>query len=257
MPVPLIPDKADHPSILSPEVLAQHSSSHGWLDGHAAPEAAVLVYHRGLAEQYLESRNHVVARGFLADYFLLDDFDRRIALVANFGIGSPAAVFTFEDLIGAGTKTILSVGTCGAVQPDLVPGTLILPTSALRDEGTSYHYLPDGEVVTPDAILLDAIRNKIARADAVAVEGPCWTTDAPYRETPHELRLHRADGVVAVEMEAAALFAVAKVRKIPVGSLLAVSDVLEESNWTPSFHAEETLKSLHLALDIALAVLSD
>lgn len=256
MPVPLVADKVSQPSILSPQVFAQHSAKHGWLDGHAVPEAALMLYHRGLTEMVVQPRSATIARGFLADYFLLEEFDRRIALVANFGIGSPAAAFTLEDLVGAGARCVMSVGTCGAVQPDLAPGSLIMPTSALRDEGTSYHYVADGEPALPDGEMLASTRAEINRRGLTVAEGPCWTTDAPYRETPQELRLHRDAGVVAVEMEAAALFVVGAVRGVPVASLLAVSDVLEEHDWVPAFHANETIESLLEAVDVAITVLS-
>src|SRR4051812_31335202 len=122
MAVPLHPDKLGEPSILTPELFAAHNAEHGWLDGHTAPIAALMLYHRGLAELLIEEDAATLVRGFVADYFLLEHTGGAVALVANFGIGAPAAAFVLEDLIAAGVRTVASVGTCGGLQTDLSPG---------------------------------------------------------------------------------------------------------------------------------------
>ncbi len=261
-PVPLHAAKLAEPSILAAEVLAGHDAEHGFDAGSERIAAAVLVYHRGLAESAVADRWPAEHRpGFIADRFVLeagaagsDARGGRIAIVANFGIGAPAAVFALEELIAAGAHTVLSVGTSGGVHPDLAAGDLVLVDEALRDEGTSYHYLPDGEEVRATPAMRTALGKQLDAAGHAHRTGATWTTDAPWRETALELRAHRATGTLTVEMEAAAVFAVARVRGIAAAALLTVSDVLEEHDWTPSFHAGPTLDGLHRALDAAIAV---
>jgi uridine phosphorylase len=254
MSFPLVPAKRSHDSILDPQIFAQHNE--GWLGQQAAPEVALLLFHRGLAEQVAERRGAEKIESFLCDYFVMDEFDGRVALVANFGIGAPAAVFMTEDMIGAGAHTILCIGTSGGLHEGAQPGDIVLCDRALRDEGTSYHYVAGDVEALPDPTLTDRLGASLESMGVEYRRGATWTTDAPYRETALELRQHREAGVLTVEMEASAVFCVARLRGAKSAALLTISDVLEESNWTPSFHAAETMESLNTMVDAALVSLS-
>ncbi len=255
MTFPLTPEKLAHPSVLTPELFSSHNREHGWLEGHTAPEAVVMLYHRGLAEMIAERRPTTTVRGFIADYLLLDEFDGRIALAANFGIGAPAATFVLEDLASSGATTFLSVGTCGGLQPDMQPGDIVVAADALRDEGTSYHYADASMQAEADSGLVAALQHACAD-DGIAVRtGTTWTTDAPYRETGIEVVRHRDAGVLTVEMEAAGVFIAGAVRGVSVASLLVVSDVVQQENWMPAFHADETVGALVRAVELALSVI--
>ncbi|MCB0879520.1 MAG: nucleoside phosphorylase [Thermoleophilia bacterium] len=257
MPLPLDTAKYGRPSIVSPEKLAQHGLESGAYAEVPPPRAAILCYHRGLAQQLLASRAHVKIPGFFGDTYLLDETDREVALVADFGIGAPVAAVMLEDLIALGCRRVASIGTCGGMDQDLAVGDLLLCTGAVRDEGTSYHYLPDGEPARPDATLTDALAAELERRGEPYRRGDAWTTDAPYRETADEVRAHVAAGVPVVEMEAAALFAVGQVRAAQVASLLVVSDVLStlDGSWVPEFHGDVVGSRLELAFETALAAL--
>lgn len=99
------------------------------------------------------------------------------------------------------------------VSPGLEIPSLVIPTTAIRDEGTSYHYLPAAESVDGDAGLTLALQAELGGLGLPVVTGPVWTTDAPYRETVEQLERHARDGILAVEMQAASLFAFGAVRR--------------------------------------------
>jgi purine-nucleoside phosphorylase len=257
MSIPIDPDKYDRPSIVNPDKLAEHGLESGAYAEVPPPTAAIMCYHRGLAQQLLAARPHVKIPGFFGDTYLLDDTDRTVALVADFGIGAPVAAVMLEDLIALGCRRVVSIGTCGGMDPSLAVGDLVLCSGAIRDEGTSYHYLPDGEPAVPDAALTARLGDALDARGVGFRHGDAWTTDAPYRETAEEVLRHVDAGVPVVEMEAAALFAVARVRDAQVASLLVVSDVLStlDGSWVPEFHGEMVGDQLELAFEITLDVL--
>jgi uridine phosphorylase len=257
MSVPVDPTKLGRSSIVRPAALAAQGLESGAYAAVPPPTAAVLCYHRGLAQQLLASRAHVKIPGFFGDTYLLDETGGEVALVADFGIGAPVAAVMLEDLIALGCRQVVSIGTTGGMDPELGVGDLILCTGAVRDEGTSHHYLPTGVDVVPDAALSAKLGTELGRRGEAYRESRVWTTDAPYRETKDEVLAHVEAGVAAVEMEAAALFAVAQVREAQVASLLVVSDVLStlDGTWVPEFHGDVVGTRLELAFDVAVAAL--
>jgi uridine phosphorylase len=144
------------------------------------------------------------------------------------------------------------VPSAGSLRDDLKPGSLVLCDSALRDEGTSYHYMPGGGLVYPSESLTDALRAALDARGLPYRKGPSWTTDAIYRETPSEVVLHSGKGALVVEMEASALFAVARFRSCLLAACFSVSDTLAELAWRPEFHAETTTEGLESLFGAAL-----
>lgn len=258
MPFPLDPTKHGRPGIVSPDVLAAHGAATGAYATVPAPSAAILSYHRGLAQQLLATRPATTIPGFFGDTHLLESTGGTVALVSDFGIGAPVAAVMLEDLIALGCRRIVSVGTCGGMASHLAPGDLVLVDRAVRDEGTSHHYLPDGAPALPDARLTAAIAGELDARELAHHRTATWTTDAIYRETADEVRAHVAAGVDVVEMEAAAVFAVGAVRGAQVASLLVVSDIIStlDGTWVPEFHGEVVGAALERAFDVAVAVLT-
>jgi uridine phosphorylase len=131
----------------------------------------------------------------------------------------------------------------------------VLCTGAVRDEGVSHHYLPTDTPVGPDRGLTEALGEALAERGPLR-SGMTWTIDAPYRETVAEVRRYRAEGVLTVEMEAAALFAVAAVRSVPMASAFCISDLLSSVTWDPRFDAPELHDGLAALADTAIEVLA-
>jgi uridine phosphorylase len=124
-------------------------------------------------------------------------------------IGGPYAVLVAEQMAVCGAKVIVGLASAGRVAPSLPIPSVVVADSAIRDEGTSFHYLPPGQVVHAPGPLAVALEERIRRADMEVRRGLVWTTDAPYRETATQIRRHARSGALAVEMQAASLFAFA------------------------------------------------
>ena len=154
----------------------------------------------------------------------------RLALIHP-GVGAPLAAAFLEELIARGCRAFVACGGAGVLVPDVALGHVIVPTSAVRDEGTSYHYLAPSRTVAPSAEAVDAIRATLLRHDVPFVEGATWTTDALYRETRGKAERRVAEGCLTVEMEAAAFFAVAAFRGVTFGQLLYAGDDLSGEGW--------------------------
>ena len=110
-------------------------------------------------------------------------------------------------------------------------GHLLLPVSAIRDEGTSYHYLPPSREIEMDPTALAAIESVLERHQIDYLRTKTWTTDAIYRETAKKTAAYQEDGCLAVEMEVAAFFAVAKFRGVNFGQILYGGDAVNPSGW--------------------------
>lgn len=172
------------------------------------------------------------------------------------GFGAPQAALVLEDMIALGLKRCILIGIAGGLQPDCKPGDVILANAAIRDEGTSYHYLGLEEEACSDASLRESLEQEFIKRKVSFRTGTTWTTDAVYRETTIEIETFRKHGVLSVEMEAAALFAVATYRKISLAAVLVISDLLSPGKWSPKFRDPKVKKALEDATDCALAVLA-
>jgi uridine phosphorylase len=178
--------------------------------------------------------------------------ERHVTL-RKLGIGAPAAISVLEEMIALGVRDLLIVGTGGSLQPALPIGSFVVPTGAIREEGTSFHYVPAGAELAPDATLAQALAEAVVAQGGGVTFGPVWTTDAPYRELRSKVAAYGAMGALAVEMEASALFALAQFRGVRLALLLAISDELFHE-WRPGFHSAELRAAKKLMTQAALQV---
>jgi uridine phosphorylase len=150
----------------------------------------------------------------------------RCGIVAR-TIGGPYAVLIAEQLRAAGARLIVGLTSAGRVDPDLPLPALVVASSAIRDEGTSYHYLAPGHEVSCPLHLTQPIKRELARTGLAVRVGKLWTTDAPYRETYTQLERWARGGALAVEMQAASLFAFGQARKVLVAVVARVTNAVD------------------------------
>ncbi len=148
-------------------------------------------------------------------------------------VGAPLAAACLEEVIARGARQFVVCGEAGVIDSDIAPGNVIVPTSALRDEGTSYHYLSPGRIALPSQRVVQCLLETLARHNCPHVTGMTWTTDAFYRETPAKIESRRQEGCIVVEMEAAAYFAVAQFRGVELAQILCGGDDIGGSDWDP------------------------
>ena len=147
------------------------------------------------------------------------------------GVGAPLAAGIFEEVIARGCRKFIACGGCGVLDREIAVGHLLIPTSAVRDEGTSYHYLPPGREVSASPAGVAAIEKVLARRGVGYLLTKTWTTDGLYRETVEKTLLRKKEGCLAVEMEAAAFFAVAQFRGVAFAQILYGGDAVIPGGW--------------------------
>ncbi len=153
-------------------------------------------------------------------------------LLFHSGLGAPLSVGLLEELIGLGLQAVVVCGGAGVLDGDIVRGHIIIPTKAVRDEGTSYHYLSPSRYAEPTEDAVTVLENILEKHKVPYIKGTTWTTDAYFRETKGKINLRKeVDHCITVEMEASALFAVASFRKIALGQLLYAGDDVSGDTW--------------------------
>ncbi|MEZ3117054.1 nucleoside phosphorylase [Halobaculum sp. MBLA0147] len=276
---PAFDGKHEAPALIS----ADHEVEAAAVTPAETPDAVVLCYQPTLFEHAVETHE---TRELFADHYLFDchvladvsvdgaaapdgdadtdaapehdadagdtpddDATGSVGVVGNFGIGAPVTAMIVETLGAAGVEAFLSVGYAGCLQTDVSMADVIIPDRAIRDEGTSHHYLAPGELVKPTPSLAADARATTADSTRTVHEGTTWTVDAAYRETVPEVDHYAERGVLTVEMEAAAVFAVARHHRYEAAALLVVSDYLGTEEWEPRF--DQTADHLRELFEIA------
>ena len=133
--------------------------------------------------------------------------------IVGCAVGAPFAVLVAEQLFASGCQFLISITSAGQLIEAAPPPYFILIEKALRDEETSYHYQPPSEFSNADPALQQTVATAISNSGIPVMGGATWTTDAPYRETEEAIAAMKAKGLLAVEMEAAALYAFAAARQ--------------------------------------------
>ena len=125
-------------------------------------------------------------------------------------VGASFAVLVAEELFALGCQALVTISSAGLIAENLEPPLFLLIEKALRDEGTSYHYQPPQRFAVASPPLVVAVASGLTEAGMLFNQGSSWTTDAPFRETSKLIAARRSEGIIAVEMEAAALLAMAE-----------------------------------------------
>ena len=147
------------------------------------------------------------------------------------GMGAPLAAAVLEEIIALGSRKFVACGGAGVLNQEIAVGHIIVPSAAIRDEGTSYHYLPPSREVWANPKGVAAIEKTLIAHNCEYIICKTWTTDAIYRETLPKVQLRKAEGCVTVEMEAAAFFAVAEFRGVQFAQLLYGGDDVSSQQW--------------------------
>lgn len=213
-------------SVFTPDALLREARRQKRIEAGSVPEICFLdpdgdiVRHlRGTGRSRLHERwacYHTELQAF-------DDSGVEFGIVGH-AVGAAFAVLVAEELFASGCRLLLSMTSAGQITPVRAPPYFIVVDKALRDEGTSYHYLPAADYSAADDDLVRIARAALDDAGAAALVGATWTTDAPFRETAEAIEAARAASILAVEMEAAALYAFAAARGKPVLCLAHVTN---------------------------------
>jgi uridine phosphorylase len=208
----------ERPAIFQPGNLLRETRRQKSLPDGNVPELCILDPDGDIVAHLLRNNQAERDPGWACYHTTLYRFQREGVTFGIIGcaVGGPYAVLLAEQLFVSGCKLLVSITSAGQIVPARTPPYFVLIERALRDEGTSHHYLPPAKYVQ----LLPNIGERLVAAlnqfMPTVEHGAAWTTDAPYRETAEAIEFARSEGVLAVEMEAASLYAFAQAKQKPV-----------------------------------------
>ncbi len=230
--IPLLYGCPSDQSITSPEDWLNQLRKAGRLDVSSLPKLCILTF------QYVEARDVLGSMGYRMEEVDLSfkkayTFEYKGAPICLFelGIGAPVAGAELEILLALGVEYAVLMGGVGVLIHDLPRWTIIVPNKAIRDEGTSYHYEKPAPYAFPSPRLSRLIKEDLRRRKLRFVEGTVWTTDAFFRETSKKRKAFMQGGAVCVDMEASALFSIAKLRGGELAAVFYAGDYVGEEEW--------------------------
>ncbi len=215
------------PSVFTAENLLREARRQKGLAPANVPPICILDPDGDLGQLLLETGMAAISRDWACyhtDLLIFEEAGLKFGLI-RFAVGASFAVLVAEELFASGCELLVSVTSAGQITDDFgSPPYFVLIEQAWRDEGTSYHYLPPSEHAAIHSDLLHILNDAFTGATIRVRFGTAWTTDAPFRETASAIRFYKEQGVAAVEMEAAALYAFAEARSRPVVCLAHVTN---------------------------------
>jgi uridine phosphorylase len=253
MSYPIYPDKYKLSAMLTAEKMIEFRRRQGGLGNLHAPEMVILCLYKGVMKYFSLKYSSKRATGFLGDLYLLNKTNGKIGVMGNCGIGSPVIANLAEEMIAWGAKRLVILSLAGGLQSDLQSGNIVIGNRALRDEGTSYHYLPAEKYVDASSKFVSDLSSVFEKNNLPHSIGGTWSTDAPYRESREEAQHYQNEGIMAVDMESAGLFAVGQVRGIETASVFVIGDSLAYPDWS----APPDMGALHQKLKTCLRVLTE
>jgi len=231
MAFPNFKNKQANDSFFSPGDFLDYRRKRGKFDRFDPPEGVIICYDRNLIKSVTGKHAVTTVKNFSGDMHLFNEKENKVGIIGNFGFGAPVVVTVLEALVAFGVKRFISIGVAGTLQKNFKAGDLVVCDKAIRDEGTSYHYLESSKYSYASREMTDRIERALNRQGQKYSMGTSWTIDAPYRETVAEVKRYQEEGVATVEMEASALFAVAAYRNVDIGMILYAGDDVGGSTW--------------------------
>lgn len=248
--LPQFGEKHELSSLITPSKVLEHRRQYGRLPSSAPPKTVIFCYQGRFLNQFLEKTPHQQCDGCFSKLFYLKDYPE--VGIGDFGIGGPVVAAKMEEFIAWGVRQFISIGTAGSLQSKVGIGDLIICEKAIRDEGTSHHYLPPTKYIHAPRRMTNKLQTLLKKDNLLHHIGSTWTIDSFYRQTAEEVQHFQKEGVLTVEMEAAASFAVAHFHKVDLGAMFVISDTHADLVWEPHLEDDRPRNGLDALLKIAL-----
>jgi uridine phosphorylase len=247
---------SDSDPILTPSALIAYRRANGQLPDFPAPHTVIFAPQKSLADYVLRRHSTKRIKGFLGEFHLLKRTNGQIALSTGFGIGAPVIAGLTDEFTALGVEQFVLIGMAGGLQPELTTGSLVISTGAIRGEGVSRHYLPPGSIVDSSPEHVRGMSEILTKQNHPHQLGTTWTTDAPFRELRKDVLDHQRQGVLAVDMEAAAMLSVAKSMNLPAMAVFSIADQLSSGDWRMANDLRPAQKGLSILFDAAFKFLT-
>ena len=221
-------------------------------------ETIILSFNGEILKRLIESEK-VYQGGYLKNLngqfpWYVYNYDGNQVAVMTALIGAPSVIGQLEELVARGFKNFIILGSCGVLDQSIQADKIILPSSALRDEGTSYHYAPASDEIAYDENLILTMENALNKAGIEHIRTKAWTTDAFYRETAAKVKRRLAAGATVVDMEASAIMAWAQYRQAKVYQFFYTADYVDHHKHEWDARREERKADAMTFFTIALTI---
>ena len=228
-PIPLLAHPLEESSAFTPEALLEAARVARSLPRDPVPPICILEFDGDLTDWLISTGAAKPWKSWACFHTAMHalEVEEVPCGIVPRTIGGPYAVLIAEQLKSSGAQVVLGLTSAGRVASSVPVPSLVVATAAIRDEGTSYHYLAATGSAVAHATLADSLLRGLRNLDVPVLSGAVWTTDAPYRETKQQLAEYARQGVLAVEMQAASLFAFGIARDIPVGMIAHVTNAID------------------------------
>ena len=230
---PILDNKhASSPSVFVPSALLREARRQKNIAAVQVPPVCLLDPDGDLVRVLRETGRAKPFAGWPCYHTELDTFllaGQQVGIVGRV-VGAPFAVLVAEELFASGCRLLVSLTSAGQIVPSKTPPYFVIIDRALRDEGTSYHYAIPSEFAEADPQMVKAAADAILETTLQAVVGSSWTTDAPFRETAEAIEAAREKGILAVEMEAAALYTFARIAGVRLLCLAHVTNTMGQTD---------------------------
>ena len=229
------------------------------------PEVGVAVFSRHLFFHIVEKYNakpvaYISECNFEKDVYILNYKGKDITFFMA-GVGGPIMASDLEDLHVHGLNKFIIFGNCGVLDKNIEDCSIIIPTKAFRDEGTSQHYVLDSELIDVNPKYIPEFKDILKEYNMNYTEGYTWTTDAPYRETKEKIDYFKKKGCVCVEMEGTAIAAVCQNLNLDYFTFYYAGDNLDSVEWEERSisgltNIDKKKEVTYLALELAIIILN-
>jgi len=226
---PLMNHPLEEPTAFRPEDLVDAVRQQRGKGNGSIPLLGVLEFDGDLTDKLIargEVRRCADWPCFHTDMWLWPKDEPRCGIVAR-TIGGPYTVLIAEQMAVCGMKMVVGLASAGRIGRELPLPGIVVADEAVRDEGTSLHYMAPSETVKADHVLAESLTEAMGTVGLPVRQGLVWTTDAPYRETRSQIDHWASRGVLAVEMQAASLFAFSQARSVPTGLVAHVTNAID------------------------------
>lgn len=172
-------------------------------------------------------------------------------------VGASVCAMSYEEVLAMGLEKLIMFGTCGVLDSSISDMAIIIPNYAIRDEGTSYHYMRPSDEIRVNKKYMNEFKEILNERNISFIEGKAWTTDAPYRETRDKVLKRKKQGCVCVDMECASMAAVSQFRNKDLFQFFYAADNLDGAKWDKrslgnSVNVSSKEKIIYLALELAI-----
>ena len=232
MKTPLLDHKnVASPSVFQPAALLREARRQKGLPAADVPAVCILDPDGDIVRRLRADGRARPFEGWPCYHTQLDTFELagQTAGIVGCAVGAPFAVLIAEELFACGCRVLISLTSAGQITPAGPTPYFVVIDRALRDEGTSHHYAEPSEYGEADPALVTLADNALKAAGLRAIVGSTWTTDAPFRETAEAIEAAKTRGILAVEMEAAALYTFAKARGTNVLCIAHVTNTMGQA----------------------------